>query len=69
MDKAELEYAYWLLTIGDWTVSRASLFDEEGVEGWKWTGPRGQEHCAIGDWREVPPLPDSLTPPASSASR
>lgn len=44
-----------------WTVSKVSLYDEEGVEGWKWESPAGNEYCEIGDWHELPTWPDSAT--------
>jgi hypothetical protein len=40
-----------------WVVERASLYDEEGVEGWIWTSPRGVTHCVIGSWDDGPELP------------
>lgn len=35
---------------------RCSLYDEEGVEGWKWTHPDGREWTEIGSWDEQAPL-------------
>lgn len=44
-----------------WTVEPASLYDEEGVEGWRWFDPDYNEHSTvIGCWHEQPPLPDPL---------
>lgn len=35
----------------------ASLYDEEGVEGWRWTHRvTGTEEATIGSWNEPPPL-------------
>ncbi len=34
---------------------RVSLYDEEAVEGWRWTHPDGREWYAQGDWNEPPP--------------
>ena len=36
---------------------KVSLYDEEGVEGWRWTAPDGAEWIEMGDWREEPPMP------------
>jgi hypothetical protein len=55
------------LTAKGWTVERASLYDEEGVEGWRWMGPgwpfsaegRDELH-EIGDWHDLPAIPDCL---------
>lgn len=56
---SETEAALWALSIGEWDVQRVSLYDEEGVEGWRWTGPTSVEgHAEIGDWSELPPVPD-----------
>lgn len=41
-----------------WTVSMVSLYDEEGVEGWTWTSPDGEEFTVIGGWDDPPPLPE-----------
>lgn len=32
-----------------------SMYDEEGVEGWKWIHPDGREWVDIGDWNDDPP--------------
>lgn len=42
-----------------WEVEKVSLYDEEGVEGWRWTDHHGTEHTAIGDWDDLPSWPDS----------
>lgn len=34
---------------GGWTLDRAMLYDEEGVDGWRLTGPRGAEYSWVGD--------------------
>jgi len=47
------------LTKYDWEVTRISLYDEEGIEGWKWTEPDGTEHYESGDWDALPTWPDS----------
>lgn len=35
---------------------KKSLYDEEGVEGWRWQHPDGREWSVMGDWREDPPM-------------
>ena len=42
-----------------WDVARVSLYDEEGVEGWRWTEPDGTEHAETGAWDEWPPWPET----------
>ena len=34
--------------------SRVALYDEEGVEGWRWSHPDGREWDEVGDWQEMP---------------
>ena len=43
-----------------WDIERASLFDEEGVEGWRFTSPSGSEYHIVGDWGELPDLADGV---------
>jgi hypothetical protein len=54
----ELELMLRALVAG-WTVDKVSLYDEEGVDGWRWTDPRGTEYCCTGDWNELPEFPDA----------
>lgn len=42
-----------------WSVDKVSMYDEEGVEGWRWTDPQGHEYCEAGDWNDLPPLPEA----------
>lgn len=42
-----------------WEAHPVSLYDEEGVEGWRWEGPDGEEIFVIGPWHEQPPAPDT----------
>lgn len=37
------------------TVEQESMYDEEGVEGWRWTHPDGREWVETGLWDEGPP--------------
>lgn len=41
-----------------WSVSKASLYDEEGIEGWMWLSPQGTEYGVTGHWDEPAPPPD-----------
>ena len=41
-----------------WEVNMVSLYDEEGVEGWRWLGPGGEEIAVVGSWEALPPIPD-----------
>jgi hypothetical protein len=42
-------------------AEQTSWFDEEGVEGWEWTGPDGLNLGGqIGAWDEPPTMPDGL---------
>lgn len=43
-----------------WELSKVSMYDEEGVEGWRWTDPAGVDHDVMGDWQEPPVLPDDI---------
>jgi hypothetical protein len=33
---------------------RVSLYDEEGIEGWRWTAGDGREWTEMGDWDDEP---------------
>ena len=41
----------------DWSVGRVSMYDEEGIEGWRWTAPDGEESYVVGNWDDWPPQP------------
>jgi hypothetical protein len=43
-----------------WDVDRVHCYDEEGVEGWRWTSPLGRERTELGDHSEPPPWCDDL---------
>jgi hypothetical protein len=45
------------LSLG-WDVEKRSLYDEEGIEGWVWIAPDGNEFVEMGSWSEAPPWPD-----------
>jgi hypothetical protein len=49
--ETDAQLAKWALDNG-WDAERTLLYDEEGVEGWRWTSPDGQEFSCIGDWSE-----------------
>lgn len=48
------------LFMSGWTVDRVSLYDEEGVEGWRWMSLDRRELSVIGDWNEPAPIPEEL---------
>jgi hypothetical protein len=41
-----------------WTIDPVSLFDDEGVEGWRVVAPDGKEWTAIGSWQGPPVIED-----------
>lgn len=49
-----------LLQREGWEFESISMYDEEGVEGWKWISPRGEEFCEIGSWDEMPEIPQEV---------
>ena len=55
---AAIKEAYKLASECD--LGKASLYDEEGVEGWQWTHPSGREWYETGDWDESPPIHPEL---------
>lgn len=60
--KAELVNARRVIDLlrEGWEVEPASLYDEEGVEGWVWVSPNDNEQAVIGGWDEIPPTPDDI---------
>lgn len=48
------------LTIYEWEVETIFMYDEEGVDGWRWSHPSGLEHSEVGSHDETPPLPDGV---------
>ena len=61
MEEKQLQLArIAALTISGWDFGKTSLYDEEGVEGWEWTGPEGEECGATGCWHELPVMPEEL---------
>ena len=52
------QIALWILTHGG-SVSQVSLYDEEGVEGWRWEF-NGKEYYEIGDWNDMPMIPRDM---------
>lgn len=58
--------------VAGWTVNKASLYDEEGVDGWTWHGPNNEEYSEIGSWDELPEMPERVIKalnPAASAEK
>ena len=45
------------LLFSGWVVSKVSLYDEEGIEGWLWDENYGREYAEMGDWDELPTMP------------
>lgn len=41
---------------GGWTVEKTSLYDDEGVEGWEWESPSGENFRVSGVWDDGPAL-------------
>ena len=58
MVDADRENCQKLLDAG-WQVTAVSLYDEEGIEGWMWEAPNGDEHTETGVWDEPPTIPDA----------
>lgn len=56
-DGDDARAAHWALTVGGYDTSRISCYDEEGVEGWQWSGPNNETADELGDWNEPPPIP------------
>lgn len=50
------------LFVDGWTVERASLYDEEGIEGWRWTSPYDgyRQFDETGCWSEPPTISDAM---------
>lgn len=49
------------LVMAGWTFEKASLYDKEGIEGWRWMDDTGfTEDVEIGDWDEPPTMPESV---------
>jgi hypothetical protein len=40
---------------------KVTLYDEDGVEGWRWTHYDGTEWTECGDWHEPPPTHPVIT--------
>lgn len=48
------------LLLEGWEVETASLYDEEGVDGWRWFDPSHEEYYEIGIHEEMPVIPKEL---------
>jgi hypothetical protein len=48
------------LRAAGWVYTARLLYDEEGIEGWEWQGPGGEEFTVIGDHNSPPALPEEL---------
>ena len=50
-----------LRKLGYIKLSKVSLYDEEGIEGWEWTSYyASHEYTEIGDWGGLPTIPEQL---------
>lgn len=58
-DASDSQIMIWLLCHGGAFVSKTSMYDEDGVEGWKWEY-NGREFYEVGNWSDNPPLPEDL---------
>jgi hypothetical protein len=54
------QQAYEYALKNGWEVDQVSLYDEEGVEGWCWTSPDGNEYYEVGDWYSTPEVPEEV---------
>lgn len=54
------QQAYEYALENGWEVDTVSLYDEEGVEGWRWTSPDGVEYYEVGDWNDTPTAPEEI---------
>jgi len=54
------QQAYEYALQNGWDVDKVSLYDEEGVEGWCWTSPDGNEYYVVGDWNDTPEAPEEV---------
>jgi hypothetical protein len=46
-----------------WSYTPVSLYDEEGIDGFRWDGPNGEEFYGLsvsGDWSSGPAVPDEV---------
>ncbi len=48
------------LILDGWEVDTALLYDEEGVEGWRWKDSAGNEYYEIGGHDETPEMPEEV---------
>jgi len=60
MEEQEIKLKAALFVLSqDGSVRKISCYDEEGVEGWEWEF-EGKEWWDLGDWSEIPPIPDEM---------
>jgi hypothetical protein len=53
--------AYTVVALrNDWDIETLSMYDEEGIEGWRWVAPNGVEYVEIGSWDEFPEVPEAV---------
>lgn len=56
----DLQVLVWAMANG-WTIERIMCYDEEGVEGWRWTTLDGvSEYDVVSPHDEMPDIPDEV---------
>ena len=59
--KREYDRRIGCLILLGWEYSKASLYDDEGIEGWLWVNDDNlEEYAEIGEWDEPPEIPETL---------
>lgn len=43
-----------------WSADQRSFYDGEGVEGWHWESPSGEEFEVLGAWEDGPAIDENL---------
>ena len=65
IEKLQKELLYFkrrtALQVAGWEFSAVSLYDEEGVEGWHWESPKGDDFYEMGDWNSPAEIPEEVT--------
>ena len=64
IEKIQEELLYFkrrtVLHVAGWEFSAVSLYDEEGVEGWHWESPKGEDFYEMGDWDDPAEIPEEV---------
>jgi len=48
------------LTLEGWDVTATYLYDDEGVDGWKWEDAAGNDYYETGIHEELPMMPEDV---------